>query len=108
MKAPITTHILNLHAGKPAEGVGVTLSFEVSCYQGITDNDGRVAQWDKPIDLQAGVWSITFAVEDWFASQKQNTFFADVVLNFKVESLEQHYHVPLLLNAHGFSTYRGS
>ena len=29
-------------------------------------------------------------------------------LTFKIEDASQHYHVPLLLNPFGYSTYRGS
>jgi 5-hydroxyisourate hydrolase len=31
-----------------------------------------------------------------------------VTIVFEVERPEQHYHVPLLLNPYGYSTYRGS
>ena len=111
MKAPITTHILNLQTGKPAGGVNVTLKnveFPNEIFTAITDSDGRVLNWQAPIDLVAGIWELSFSVSEWFESQNQATFFSDVQLKFKVENAEEHYHVPLLLSAYGFSTYRGS
>ena len=35
-------------------------------------------------------------------------FLDDVVINFGINDPTQHYHVPLLLSAYGYSTYRGS
>ena len=35
-------------------------------------------------------------------------FYPQVAVVFKIEDASQHYHVPLLLNPFGYSTYRGS
>ena len=34
-------------------------------------------------------------------------FYPEVVVTFTVEG-DEHFHVPLLLNPYGYSTYRGS
>ena len=34
-------------------------------------------------------------------------FYPEVVVTFTVAA-DEHYHVPLLLTPHGYSTYRGS
>lgn len=110
-KAPITTHILNLSNGKPAAGVKVSVyspSETNAVATGMTDDDGRIMQWDSAFALSNGVWHLEFATDQWFAEQKQACFFSDVRLSFKVDENEPHYHVPLLLNAFGYSTYRGS
>jgi 5-hydroxyisourate hydrolase len=110
-RAPITTHILNLHTGKPAAGVEVTLkplTGEERVYTATTDGDGRVSLWSEAFELSAGSWQIRFASKAWFAAQGQSSFYDDVDIRFQVVDLNQHYHVPLLLNAHGYSTYRGS
>jgi len=36
------------------------------------------------------------------------TFYPEVHVMFEVGDPAQHYHVPLLLSAYGYSTYRGS
>lgn len=110
-KAPITTHILDLQLGKPAAGVKVELyapDQSEAVATSTTDEDGRIILWPENFELSPGKWTLRFQVEEWFESQKRETFFADVSLSFKVKETSEHYHVPLLLNAFGYSTYRGS
>ena len=109
-KSWITTHILNLHSGLPASGVEVAL---INPDNNIvakteTDEDGRITDWLVAYEPQSGVWSLAFYVEKWFASQQQECFFSDIQLSFKTNTERAHYHVPLLLNQYGYSTYRGS
>jgi 5-hydroxyisourate hydrolase len=35
-------------------------------------------------------------------------FYPEVVVVFTIADADQHYHVPVLLNPFGYSTYRGS
>ena len=110
-KSPITTHILDLHFGKPAADVSVSLfapDMQEAIAKATTDLDGRILDWPAMFELQPGVWSLEFYIQPWFEQQKRDAFFADIRLNFKVEDLNAHYHVPLLLNEFGYSTYRGS
>ncbi len=111
-KSPVTTHILDLGSGKPAAGVSVSLyrvteQSETCIAKGITDDDGRVMSWfDTPVET--GHYRIRFATGDWYQSRGLETFFPEVCLDFRVSDPDSHYHVPLLLNQWGFSTYRGS
>ena len=109
-RAPITTHILNLQSGRPASGVGVELLSPAgeTMGQSRTDNDGRILLWSDDITLTEGVWTLVFATQRWFEEHSTPCFFADVRLSFMVDNIREHYHVPLLLNAFGYSTYRGS
>lgn len=110
-KAAITTHILNLETGKPATNVRVTLhksSGGFAIASAITDEDGRVLQWDDEFELQTGIYQLQFAVGDWYAQHGRSSFYPEVKITFQVVSVNEHYHVPLLLNAYGYSTYRGS
>lgn len=110
-RAPITTHILNLDNGKPAAGVLVYLyepENTTPIAMGKTDSDGRIAEWDKVFSLRTGIYRLQFSVGDWFAQQDRPSFYPEVQIPFNVLSTNEHFHVPLLLNAHGYSTYRGS
>ena len=110
-KPPITTHILNLETGKPAAEVEVTLYEPDSAAplaSAKTDSDGRVLQWDNAFKLTTGFYRLHFAVGDWFAKRGQGCFYPEILITFHVADVDQHYHVPLLLNAFGYSTYRGS
>lgn len=110
-KAAITTHILNLEAGKPAANVRVTLhrlDTDAAIATGVTDADGRILQWENEFELSAGDYLLYFAVGDWYAQQQLSSFYPEIQISFTVINLHEHYHVPLLLNAYGYSTYRGS
>lgn len=110
-KAPITTHILDLHRGKPAQGVRVKLYFESHdeiVAEGKTDEDGRISEWSNKFDCAVGEWRLEFDIEAWSMDQKRELFFTTISLNFSVNNTSEHYHVPLLLNEFGYTTYRGS
>ena len=112
MKPPITTHILDTSAGHPAAGVKVDLfrageSTELVA-SGVSNDDGRVAEWNNDFELMSGNYMLSFDVSDYFASQEKSSFYADIQIKFKVAAIDEHYHVPLLLNPFGYSTYRGS
>jgi 5-hydroxyisourate hydrolase len=106
----ITTHVLDTTRGRPAAGIPVTLDFRISEQEwtrvgtGVTDTDGRVRTlMDAGAGLTKGVYRLTFDVDSY-----QPGFYPQVVLVFRVENPEEHYHVPLLLGQFGYTTYRGS
>ncbi len=111
-KSKITSHILDTEIGKPARGVNISLEvFNDGAWtnigRGTTDNDGRVIDW-LTYDIKEGRYKISFEVEDYFKSQGRESFYPHVSIEFYLKNTNEHYHVPLLLNAHGYSTYRGS
>ncbi|WP_439510352.1 hydroxyisourate hydrolase [Marinimicrobium koreense] len=110
-RAPITTHVLNLDTGRPAAGVEVGLyraDDAKPLVTGTTNSDGRIGHWSSAFSVEPGVHRLCFAVGDWFASRGVDSFYPQVDIYFNVDSVEEHYHVPLLLNRFGYSTYRGS
>ena len=109
MKAHITTHILDTSAGRPAAGVTVALlKGSELIASGSTDGDGRVADWDKTFQLESTDYTLRFDVGPYFTRNNAASIYSDIQIKFKVDSIDEHYHVPLLLNPFGYSTYRGS
>ena len=108
----ISTHILDTARGKPVEGVQVTVSAaEGSSFRelarGVTNADGRVKPLLESIPA-AGEYRLTFEVDSYFAGLGVNAFYRRVTVDFRVAAPAEHFHVPLLLNPFGYSTYRGS
>ena len=105
--AGITTHVLDTARGGPAAGILVTLAIYSGEWRtigrGMTDADGRLGTLTDGITLQQANYRLTFATGEY-----NGGFFPEVSIVFKVEDPAQHYHVPLLLSPHGYSTYRGS
>jgi len=112
-RAPITTHILDTERGRPVAGVEVTLAkwvgdkFE-TIKSSATNTDGRVEQWQEPLQVEAGIYQLQFTTANYFAGLGVTSFYPHVVISFEIKNPAEHFHVPLLLSAHGYSTYRGS
>ena len=109
----ITTHILDLSSGRPADGVKATLfQLEIGEWkkitEGVTNNDGRIPNLlKKEVVLESGAHKLRFETQAYFNLQSVETFYPYVEIIFEVLNNE-HYHVPLLLSPYGYSTYRGS
>ncbi|MDO8826849.1 hydroxyisourate hydrolase [Methylophaga sp.] len=113
MKAPITTHVLNLADGKPVQGLNVSLYKKnddqwLLLDQAVTDADGRIGNWLQDTPCEAGVYRILFLTQAYFDSINLETFYPEISIHFALSDPHAHYHVPLLLNQYGYSTYRGS
>ena len=114
----LTTHILDIMSGKPAAGVTVELfgldgDGRELLAMAVTNQDGRC---EKPLladsAFGAGTYELVFHVGDYFAAGGATASgppFLDLVpVRFSVADAERNYHVPLLVSAYGYSTYRGS
>eukprot|EP00455_Lapot_gusevi_P004449 TRINITY_DN1184_c0_g1_i1.p1 TRINITY_DN1184_c0_g1~~TRINITY_DN1184_c0_g1_i1.p1 ORF type:complete len:121 (-),score=22.45 TRINITY_DN1184_c0_g1_i1:37-399(-) len=118
LKCPITTHCLDTSRGHPANGMTIALEiFDskdntwVEMGQGQTNRDGRITNL-LPFDhqLRAGIYRMVFHTSAYYATFNTKCFYPKVEVAFEIEEdkVNQHYHVPLLLNPYGYSTYRGS
>jgi 5-hydroxyisourate hydrolase len=77
--------------------------------RGVTDADGRLKELlPENTPLAEATYRLTFQTGAYFASQNMEGFYPEVTILFSVRDGDQHYHVPLLLNPYGYSTYRGS
>lgn len=109
----ITTHILDTSIGKPAAGIGAALSFYANdewkeTVRGVANTDGRITGLATANGhLEFGVYRLRFETGQYFKAKGVVTFYPYVDIIFEIQSAE-HYHVPLLLNPFGYSTYRGS
>jgi 5-hydroxyisourate hydrolase len=109
----ITTHILDTTRGLPAGGVSISMYEKagtewVEVASGITDSDGRIKDLLKPgVILPMGTYKMKFATKEYFKVHGLEAFYPCVEIIFDIRS-QEHYHIPLLLNPFGYSTYRGS
>jgi len=109
----ISTHILDTTLGRPARDVTVRLEQQQEggqwkpVAQGVTNEDGRVKPLLDSVPA-VGLYRLTFETAPYFERQKIASFYPEVQIAFRVGSTQEHYHVPLLLNPFGYSTYRGS
>jgi len=109
----LTTHVLDTSIGKPGKDISIRLQIPVNgawqtIAQGITNADGRIADLlPAQKKLPKGNYKLVFDIDSYFAAQKIKGFYPEVEIQFIVFD-DAHYHVPLLINPFGYSTYRGS
>ncbi len=117
--AGVTTHVLDVTRGRPADGVRVEL-YELAggsdrrlIADVVTNSDGRT---DKPLigagQARAGQFELVFHAGDYFHKRRAELVdppFLDLIpIRFGVADPKAHYHVPLLVSPWSYSTYRGS
>lgn len=112
----LTTHVLDIAAGRPAAGMAVELlqaASETPLVAVRTNADGRC---ERPLlegdAMRAGLYELRFHVGDYYAAgsptAERGSFLDVVPVRFRITDPAQHYHVPLLVAPYGYSTYRGS
>jgi len=110
----ISTHILDTAIGRPAAAVPVSLAFMMNgawslINEAVTDADGRCKDLLPPTHpLQAGTYRIHLETAAYYKQNRIEGLYPYVEIVFTVSDKEQHYHIPLLLTANGYTTYRGS
>jgi 5-hydroxyisourate hydrolase/2-oxo-4-hydroxy-4-carboxy-5-ureidoimidazoline decarboxylase len=113
MTSHITTHALDTSTGIPANNMLISLKqFKNNKWQpmsvGITNNDGRIADVLPAGQLlKPNTYTMTFKTKDYYESHNQKGFYPEVSIQFTVTDAS-HYHIPLLINPFGYTTYRGS
>ncbi len=106
----ISTHVLDTHKGVPAVGIPVKLQIKngttwKDVATGSTNADGRHSFDCEKVE---GIYQLTFEIEDYLKKSSEDFFFTQVPVIFQVKNTGRKYHVPLLLNPFGYSTYRGT
>jgi len=115
MPSPLTTHVLDTAAGRPAAGIAIQLAQLDDAEQwqplaeGTTDADGRSAElMAGQSTLAPGTYRLTFQLAAYFQARQVDSFYTAIPVVFTIRSPQQHVHVPLLVSPFGYSTYRGS
>jgi 5-hydroxyisourate hydrolase len=92
----VSTHVLDVERGRPAQGVQVELWQDELVASGQTDGDGRIAE--LAAELDPGTYRLLF--------RPDSPFYKSFAV--EVELADGHYHLPLLISSYACTTYRGS
>ncbi len=109
----LSTHVLDTALGKPVAGVALTLRERAGeqwreIGRGVTDSDGRCRTLLAGQELACGNFQLRFEIAPYFAAQGLFSLYPFVEIAFTVREPGQHHHIPLLIAANGYTTYRGS
>jgi 5-hydroxyisourate hydrolase len=112
MAGKLTTHVLDIAAGKPAAGIVIELyrlaaGASELLATATTNADGRT---EVPMlsgaAMTVGTYELVFHVGEYFGGGAE--FLDSIPLRFRIADPAAHYHVPLLCSPWSYSTYRGS
>lgn len=107
----ISTHVLDTMRGTPAAGLAVRLDRREpdgdwkEMGDAVTDADGRVRSLTDA-ELEGGDYRLEFDTRPYFERSGLSVFYPSISVVFSFEG--GHLHVPLLLSAYGYSTYKGT
>lgn len=110
LRSHLTTHALDTSIGIPANNMVITLKNYKGkpMSVGITNSDGRISDvLPAGRYLKPDNYTMTFNTKNYYESHGQKGFYPEVAIQFTVTD-KSHYHIPLLINPFGYSTYRGS
>jgi 5-hydroxyisourate hydrolase len=110
----ITTHVLDITRGLPAPGVRIELEQKredqwLALASGVTDSDGRLRDLlPGKSPLHPGIYRLRFFSGEYFSASGTIALHPFVDIVFEAREPNAHYHIPLLITPHAYSTYRGS
>lgn len=111
----LSTHVLDINVGEPAEGVPVLLEKMDEgtetwsrVARKATAETGRINNFLPTGQDNEGIYRFTFYTEDYFEAQDTDSLYPFIQVVFEIEEDAGHYHVPITLSPYGYSTYRGS
>jgi 5-hydroxyisourate hydrolase len=111
----ISTHILDMVQGKPANDVPVRLEKKNTSgdwrlvNSARTDQDGRCPQLlPEGEDLSVGTYRLIFDTASYYTRHRIEPLHPVVEVTFRAREGESSFHIPLLLSPNGYTTYRGS
>lgn len=110
----LSSHILDVSTGKPAQDVVIKLEKlnvnekweTISIFK--TDTNGRVSSFLPYADQKnLGTYKLIFETSSYFKRNNIETFYPFIEVVFSIKD-NSHYHVPITISPFGYSTYKGN
>lgn len=110
----LSSHILDVSKGKPANDVSIKLekyNEQTKIWSFVdekkTDLNGRITDFLRSENSNLGIYKLTYYTSDYFKKDNIESFYPFIEVVFQIKD-KNHYHVPITLSAFGYSTYRGN
>ncbi|MCD7969669.1 MAG: hydroxyisourate hydrolase [Alistipes sp.] len=110
----LSSHLLDISLGKPASGVVVHLfrynetSHEWDyVYQTRSDDNGRIEDLLPSGNDNRATYKLRFDTSEYFTAHGENSLYPFIEVVFVITDRSS-YHIPVLISANGYSTYRGN
>lgn len=104
----LTTHVLDIVKGGGGAGMRVSVrrtAPDLHDFGHFVLDEGGRGQLIPGGLLTAGQYELLFDAGAYLGGTAD--FWSEIPVRFAVTDPAQHYHIPLILSAYGYSTYRG-
>ena len=113
MAGGISIHAVDVASGRPAEGLRVEIwrieSAPVKVAEGRLGANGQL---DHPVvggsGIQAGEYEVHFHLGEFFASGTGACFLTVAPFRFRIDEVDEHFHLPMKFTRWGYSLFRGA
>ena len=113
MTGGISIHAVDVASGRPAEGLHVEIWRTGPVSSRIAEGRlGPNGQLDHPVTqglgIDAGEYEARFHLGEFFADGTGAGFLTVVPFRFRIEQIDEHFHLPLKFTRWGYSLFRGA
>jgi 5-hydroxyisourate hydrolase len=97
-KLSLSTHILNISRGKPAENVKITLfklingNWIESKFPKFTNTDGRAKEFEKLEESVVGIYKLKFDIAEYFQTINCETLYPFIEVNCLKTNYSSHHN----------------
>ena len=113
MAGGISIHAVDVASGRPAQGLRVEIwCIEPSPTRVAEGRLGSNGQLDHPIvggsGIEAGEYEVRFHLGEFFAGSAGASFLTVAPFRFRIEEVDEHFHLPMKFTRWGYSLFRGA
>ena len=113
MAGGISIHAVDVASGCPAQGLRVEIwRIDPASIRIAEGRLGANGQLDHPVThgsgIEAGEYEVLFHLGEFFAGGSGGTFLTMAPFRFKIQEVDEHFHLPLKFTRWGYSLFRGA
>ena len=113
MAGGISIHAVDVASGRPADGLRIEIvRLETAPARIAEGRLGANGQLDHPVvngsGNEAGEYEVRFHIGEFFASGSGASFLTIVPFRFRIEEVDEHFHLPMKFTRWGYSLFRGA
>jgi len=113
MAGGISIHAVDVASGRPAQGLRVEIwRLESTRIQIAEGQLGANGQLDHPVvqgtGIEAGEYEVHFHLGEFFADGAGASFLTVAPFRFRIEQVDEHFHLPMKFTRWGYSLFRGA
>ena len=113
MAGGVSIHAVDVASGRPAQGLRVEIWRTEPVAMRIAEGRlGSNGQLDHPVvggsGIEAGEYEVRFHLGEFFAGGAGASFLTVAPFRFRIEQVDEHFHLPMKFTRWGYSLFRGA